>query len=133
MKSKIHENQKTIKIMRKKSVLKILVLAVSLFFFSNFVSAQKATQKIVIKTFLHCDHCKECETCGQKFKTEMLKIKGVKMYELDDKAMTFTIYYNSKKTTLQVIKEGISKLGYDADEVKADPKAYESLDGCCKA
>lgn len=133
MKSKIHENQKTIKIMSKKPILKTLVLAVSLFFFSNFVSAQKATQKAVIKTFLHCDHCKECETCGQKFKTEMLKIKGVKMYELDDKAMTFTIYYNSKKTTLQAIKEGISKLGYDADDVKADPEAYESLDGCCKA
>ncbi|UGS19831.1 hypothetical protein [Flavobacterium cyclinae] len=63
----------------------------------------------------------------------MLKIKGVKMYELDDEAMTFTIYYNSKKTTLQAIKEGISKLGYDADEVKADPEAYKSLDGCCKA
>jgi hypothetical protein len=55
------------------------------------------------------------------------------MYELDDKAMTFTVYYNAKKTTLQTIKEGISKLGYDADEVKADPKAYENLDGCCKA
>ena len=117
----------------KNSVLKLIVLVVSLFFFSNFVSAQKTTQKVVIKTSLHCDHCKECETCGQKFKTEMLKIKGVKMYELDDKAMTFTIYYNSKKTTLQAIKEGISKLGYDADEVKADPEAYESLDGCCKA
>jgi mercuric ion binding protein len=117
----------------KNSVLKLIVLVVSLFFFSNFVSAQKTTQKVVIKTSLHCDHCKECETCGQKFKTEMLKIKGVKMYELDDKAMTFTIYYNSKKTTLQAIKEGISKLGYDADEVKADTEAYESLDGCCKA
>ena len=129
----IHENQKTIKIMSKNPILKTFVLAVSLFFFSNFVSAQKTTQKVVIKTFLHCDHCKECETCGQKFKTEMLKIKGVKMYELDDKAMTFTIYYNSKKTTLQAIKKGISKLGYDADEVKADLEAYESLDGCCKA
>ena len=133
MKSMIHENQKTIKIMSKNPILKTFVLAVSLFFFSNFVSAQKITQKVVIKTFLHCDHCKECETCGQKFKTEMLKIKGVKMYELDDKAMTFTIYYNSKKTTLQAIKEGISKLGYDADDVKANPEAYESLDGCCKA
>ena len=129
----IHENQKTIKIMSKNPILKTFVLAVSLFFFSNFVSAQKTTQKVVIKTFLHCDHCKECETCGQKFKTEMLKIKGVKMYELDDKAMTFTIYYNSKKTTLQAIKDGISKLGYDADDVKAYPEAYESLDCCCKA
>ena len=117
----------------KNSVLKSIVLVVSLFFFSNFVSAQKTTQKAVIKTFLHCDHCKECETCGQKFDKEMLKIKGVKMYELDDKAMTFTIYYNSKKTNLQTIKEAISKIGYDADDVKADPEAYESLDGCCKA
>ena len=85
-----------------------------------------------IKTFINCDHCKECETCGLKFRTEMLKIKGVKMYELDDQAMTFTVYYNAKKTDLQTIKTAISKLGYDADEVKADPKAYENLDGCCK-
>ena len=59
-------------------------------------------------------------------------IKGLKMYELDDKAMTFTVYFNSKKTNLQAIREGISKLGYDADDVKADPIGYEKLDGCCK-
>ncbi|WP_169628275.1 hypothetical protein [Flavobacterium filum] len=68
-----------------------------------------------------------------KFKTEMLKIKGVKAYQLDDENMTFTIFYNEKKTDLQTIKVAISKLGYDADEVKADPEAYESLDDCCKA
>ena len=117
----------------KNSILKSIAFLAIVFFSTNLVSAQKTTQKAVIKTFFHCDHCKECETCGLKFKTEMLKIKGIKMYELDDKAMTFTIYYNSKKTTLQTIKEGISKLGYDADDVKANPEAYESLDGCCKA
>ena len=116
----------------KNSVLKSIVLVVSLFFFSNFVSAQKTTQKVVIKTFLHCDHCKECETCGLKFKTEMLKINGVKMYELDDKAMTFTVYYNAKKTNLQTIKVAISKLGYDADDVKATQEGLATLDGCCK-
>lgn len=117
----------------KNSIVKSIFFLAVLFFASNPASAQKSNQKAVIKTTLHCDHCKECETCGLKFKTEMLKIKGVKMYELDDKKMTFTVYYNAKKTTLQTIKEGISKLGYDADEVKADPKAYENLDGCCKA
>ena len=117
----------------KNSILKSILLAVFVTFMSNTVSSQKTNGKAVIKTTLHCSHCKECETCGLKFKTEMLKIKGLKMYELDDKAMTFTVYYNAKKTTLQTIKEGISKLGYDADEVKADPKAYENLDGCCKA
>jgi mercuric ion binding protein len=117
--------------MRK--LLKTTILLIAVFFISNAAVAQKTNQKAVIKTFLNCDHCKECETCGLKFKTEMLKIKGVKMYELDDKAMTFTVYFNAKKTNLQTIKVAISKLGYDADEVKADPAAYEKLDGCCKA
>lgn len=89
-----------------------MVFVVALFFLSNLAVAQKTTEKAVIKTHLHCDHCKKCETCGQKFSKEMLKLKGVRMYELDEKSMTFTIYYNSKKTDLQAIREGISKLGY---------------------
>lgn len=109
----------------------IFFIAIALFAI-NTVTAQKSNQKAVIKTVLHCDHCKQCETCGVKFKTEMLKIKGVKMYELDDKAMTFTVYYNPKKTDLQAIKEEISKLGYDADEVKATSEGVASLDECCK-
>ena len=117
----------------KNSILKSIFFLTLLFFSNNTISAQKSNEKAVIKTFLNCDHCKECETCGLKFRTEMLKIKGVKMYELDDQAMTFTVYYNGKKTDLQNIKVAISKLGYDADEVKADSEAYENLDGCCKA
>jgi len=34
---------------------------------------------------------------------------------------------------LATIRAAISKLGFDADNVKADPTAYEKLDGCCKA
>lgn len=116
-----------------KNLLKLTILLFTVFLISNKAIAQKTNQKAVIKTILNCDHCKECETCGLKFKTEMLKINGVKMYELDDKKMTFTVYYNPKKTNIQAIREAISKLGYDADGVKADPKGYESLDGCCKA
>ena len=116
-----------------KNVLKSTLLIIAVLFISNTTIAQKTNQKAIIKTTLNCDHCKECETCGLKFKTEMLKIKGVKMYELDDKAQTFTIYYNSKKTTLLEIKKGIAKLGYDADEIKATEEGLASLDGCCKA
>ena len=62
----------------------------------------------------------------------MLKINGVKMYELDAEKMTITVYYNGKKTNLQNIKTAISKLGYDADDLKADTISYETLDSCCK-
>lgn len=109
----------------------IFILLFSLFSFS--VSAQNSkNEKVVIQTTIHCDHCKACETCGQNFQENLYKIKGLKMYELDEKAMTLTIFYNGKKTTLDEIKLAITKLGYDADEMKADAVAYEKLDGCCK-
>lgn len=103
-----------------KSIVKsILLCAIVLFISNTTLAQQKTNQKAVIKTTLYCDHCKACETCGLKFKTEMLKIKGTKMYELDDKKMTFTFYYNAKKTNLQTVKVSISKLGLNADEIKA--------------
>jgi mercuric ion binding protein len=106
-------------------------------FFSLFtltISAQNSkNEKAVIQTKIICDHCKVCETCGQNFQENLYKIKGLKMYELDEKAMTITVFYNGKKTNLDQIRTAITKLGYDADEMKADPEAYEKLDGCCKA
>jgi periplasmic mercuric ion binding protein len=116
-----------------KNLLKSIFLLFAVFLFSNTAFAQKTNQKAVIQTKFNCNHCKVCETCGLKFKTEMLKIKGLKMYELDDKKMNFTVYFNTKKTDLQTIKIAISKMGFDADEIKADQTAYQKLDGCCKA
>lgn len=109
----------------------------SLLFFALFtftISAQQnnKNQKAIIKTTLYCDHCKQCETCGQNFETNILNIKGVKMYELDEEKMTITVYYNGQKTNLETIRNAISKMGYDADEVKAEIAAYEKLDACCK-
>lgn len=116
-----------------KNTFKIIV---ALFFavmsFSMNAQDAKKTQKAVIKTNIYCDHCKECPTCGKNLQTNLLKIKGVKMYELDDKKMTVTVFYNPQKTDVTAIRTVISNLGYDADDIKANPKAYENLDGCCK-
>lgn len=109
-------------------------VAVLLVFLSSGIAAAQTSknEKAVIKTTIHCDHCKACETCGKAFQSEMLKIKGVKMYELDEKNNTITVYYNGQKTNLDTIRTAITKLGYDADELKADVAAYDKLDGCCK-
>lgn len=112
-----------------------LVFTILIAMFTILTSAAqngKKNEKAVIKTTIHCDHCKVCETCGQLFDAEMLKIKGLKMYELDESNMTFTVHYNGQKTNLTAIKTAITKLGYDADEMKADNVAYDKLDGCCK-
>ncbi len=115
--------------MSLKSFLSILCM----FLFALNMNAQtKESGKAEIKVSIECDHCKVCETCGLNFRDNMFKTKGVKMYELNEEKKTITVYYNPKKTNLASIKTAISKLGFDADEVKADPDAYAKLDGCCK-
>ncbi len=114
--------------------MKITLLAITLLCTSAtlFAQKQKKTEKAEIKISINCDHCKMCETCGQKFEQELYNIKGLKRYELNEEAKTLTVYYSTKKTNLQNIKTFISGLGYDADDVKAIPEAYQQLDGCCK-
>jgi len=116
------------------SFLKTILLAFTALFFANTAYAQqaKAIQTATIKTAIYCDHCKACETCGKKFNSTLLKEKGVQMVVLDEKAMTIKVTYNAKKTDLAAIKQAISKLGYDADDVKAEAVAYSGLDDCCK-
>jgi copper chaperone CopZ len=117
-----------------KTILKNIFIACTLLLFATNASAQekKTVQTAVIKTKIHCDHCKACETCGQRFNQTLIREKGVQMVTLDEKAMTIKVTYNSKKTNIDAIKLAISKLGYDADDIKADTIAYEGLDGCCK-
>ena len=55
------------------------------------------------------------------------------MFEVDKEKNTIIVYYNGKKTNLQVIKNAISNIGYDADDVEANPEAREELFGCCKS
>ncbi|MBK0370228.1 heavy-metal-associated domain-containing protein [Flavobacterium agrisoli] len=112
--------------------MKLYISLLFTLFSIAFSFSQNKPGKAVIHTTIYCDHCKACETCGQNFKSKMLKINGVQMYELDEKSMTITVYYNPKKTNLELIKTGITQLGYDADDFKANPLAYENLDSCCK-
>ena len=58
--------------------------------------------------------------------------KGVKESEVNVEKQIITVTYKKNKTTPENIRKAISKAGYDADDVAADPKAYAKLDACCK-
>ncbi len=97
--------------------------------FSNNMNAQEAEPKekeIKIQTTAICGMCEE------RIESNMAFEKGVKSVELDDKTKIVTITYKTDKTDPKKLREAISKLGYDADDVEADPKAYAKLPACCK-
>lgn len=117
---------------RKISLTKIALIGLMLISTSAFSQKNKNVQTSVIKTKIYCDHCKECETCGDKFHKDLYNEDGIKRVGVDSKANTITVIYDTRKITLDKIRLSISKLGYDADEVKADPAGIAKLDGCCK-
>lgn len=113
---------------------KVLLIFAFLLVASSFFAQDQLPKKatIVIKTPTNCDHCKVCETCAGLLEKDLYYVRGVKIVEYNEEAKTTTVTYKPKQVTPEKIRQEIAKLGFDADEVKADPKAYEKRDGCCK-
>jgi len=110
--------------------MKNSLLMLALLFVSSFAFSQKPAAKIetvVIMTSAECGECKE------RIEGSLNYTKGVKFAELDVNSRKLTVKFKNDVITLAEIKKQISNLGYNADEVLADPIAYEKLPACCKA
>ena len=104
----------------------LFVLTLSVLIFAAVSAEGGKFETIQIKTSSQCGECKEIIEEALAFE------KGVKESELDLETKIVIITYKKAKTTPDKIRKAISKAGYDADDVKADPKAYSKLDACCK-
>jgi mercuric ion binding protein len=74
----------------------------------------------------------QCEMCKTKIEETLAFEKGVKSSELDLRSKIVKVVFNPGKTNPSKIRNAISKSGYDADDIKADPEAYKKLPACCK-
>jgi len=61
------------------------------------------------------------------FKESLPFVKGVKDYKFDEKTSKVAVAYDTKKTNPDAIRAAIAKLGFDADQVKANEKARAKL------
>ena len=112
--------------------MKLLVL-IALVISSVALNAQDTKKKnkteletIEIQTSAVCGMCKE------RLEHDLAFEKGVKFVELDDETKILTIKYKKGKNTKENLKKAVTKVGYDADEMPAELKAYNSLPDCCK-
>ena len=110
--------------MKIKSKLKS-VLLVLLIFAGTSVKVFAQTAEIVIQTTAQCGECKT------NIEKALMAEKGVRFVELDIKTKQVKVVYNTKKITPDELRMVISKTGYDADSIPADPEAVKRLDPCC--
>ncbi len=101
-------------------------LSLSLFIALLAFSVQAQVKTVEIKTSAICEMCKE------RLEKDLTFEKGVKSVNLDLDTKVLNIAYQEGKTNPDILRKRVTKVGYHADSLKRDPKAYEKLDDCCK-
>lgn len=114
---------------QKNKKMKNVIMIVFAVMFVQFANAQEKKAKyetVVIQTSAECGDCQERIT-------NMLNYtKGVKFSELDIESKKLTVKFQPAKISLETIKQKLVELGYDADEMKANPEAQQKLPSCCQ-
>ncbi|GAB4129833.1 MAG: hypothetical protein OHK0045_22240 [Raineya sp.] len=106
--------------------MKQVMFALVMFWASQVAVAQTSTEEVKIKTSAVCGMCKKT------IERDLSYEKGVISSELEVGSQMLTVKYNPAKTNPKKIKKAVTKIGYDADEMPATPKAYKKLPECCK-
>jgi len=113
-------------------IKKLVLLLCCLFVISTSFSQEKDSivspklSYVKIKTSAVCDMCKET------IEKAMAYEKGVKKSNLDVDSKMLGVWFNPAKTNSENIRISITKIGYDADNLPAENKAYQKLNECCK-
>jgi copper chaperone CopZ len=104
--------------------MKNLIVFILAMTFASLANAQMDT--LVVKTTVLCDECKE------RIEHDLSFEKGVKSNVVNLDTKEVTVVYNPAKTDPQKIRVAITKIGYGADSLKADEKAFNKLPLCCR-
>ena len=95
--------------------MKKFAIILALISISFAVRAQ--VEKVKIKTSAVCGMCKNTIEHDLAFE------KGIKTAQLDVDTKILTVEYNPKKTDVDKIRTRVTKIGYNADSKKRDPKS----------
>ena len=74
----------------------------------------------------------QCEECKKRIENYLSREEGVQKVTVDYKKKITKVTYVVDRTSVENVKTAIANLGYDADDVTAEPDAYKRLPQCCK-
>jgi len=73
-----------------------------------------------------------CESCKARLEKTLKATPGIMEAELNLTNKKVKVKYDPTKLSENQIRLVITQTGYDADDMKADAKAYEKLPHCCQ-
>jgi copper chaperone CopZ len=109
-----------------KTIIRIITSALLVMICTAGYGQGKKYETVKIKTSAECEACKKSIEKALSFE------KGVKTVKCDVPSKTVEVVYKPSKTNPDALRKAISNIGYDADNVPANNKAYQKLEECCK-
>ena len=105
-----------------------LLTLLAVFIFNGLIAQEKTSkfETVIIQTSAQCGDCKTRIEDGLNY------TKGVKFAELDLISKKVTVKYLPKKISIEQVKAKINTIGYDADDMKANPESILKLPACCQ-
>ncbi|HXG38624.1 MAG TPA: heavy-metal-associated domain-containing protein [Bacteroidota bacterium] len=74
----------------------------------------------------------KCEACVGTITDALKGVEGVQKAEVDLEKKLATVQFIPAKVDLQKLETAVVNAGYDANDKKRNPAAYEQLPDCCK-
>lgn len=106
----------------------ILISFLSLFLLAP---VQNAVAQKPVKVVISIPGAQD-EACKTRIENYLKKEYGVLSSNVNYRRHTVTIQYVADRTNVENIKTAIANLGYDADDVKANPDSYKRLPKTCQ-
>lgn len=73
-----------------------------------------------------------CDMCERTIEENLIYEKGVQKVDVDLATSTVHITYRTGRNTPEGLRAALVKLGYSADGVPGDAKAFAKLPACCQ-
>lgn len=100
---------------------------------SCLVFAGNAQIKVSDKAVISLPTLQNCDKCKDQIEFFLPKqVDGITKINVDLKKKTVAISWLTDRTNKEFIKTAIANLGFDADDIEAEPFAYKRLPACCK-
>ena len=96
------------------------------------VTAASAQAKKVLVTVTIQTPGAQCESCKKRIEDDLVRMEGVQKVVVDFRNKRTKVSYFTDRTNIENIKTEIANLGYDADDVAANPESYARLPKMCK-
>ena len=99
----------------------------AIFFSVLTIGCNNASEEMVINT-----PTIQCGMCQKIIEVGLAKVEGVSNPRVDLKTKKTILFHDPEKTNKKSIEKIVSELGYQANNIKANPDSYADLPACCK-